>query len=259
MLNALHRHDRGEQIVVPIVLRSVDFKGLPIERLKMLPKDAKAVISRHWFDQDEAFLNIAEGLRRVVEHFSDNRSLQQHAEAQLGVESEERMLDAAISATIPVNTTCEVVAQVRLRESSGLSALIEDPSRLFHEIKTRDVRSEPFRASYSNQKGHRSSPDYRLTVDAPDLNILDEDKIFVLESSQDSIVFRFFIKALQTGEHLLRVNLYAGKMSLTELGLETDVRQAPRPGNSPGMYFLVASVKLRVNAIARAMSSTSAR
>lgn len=64
---ACQRHDAGEVIVVPIILRECDWNIPAIRRFKALPQDGKAVVSRHWHSQDEAFANIAEGLRKLLE------------------------------------------------------------------------------------------------------------------------------------------------------------------------------------------------
>jgi len=62
---ALERHDRGEARVIPILLRPVDWEGAPFSRLQGLPIDLRPVTT--WSNRDEAFRNIAQGLRRVVE------------------------------------------------------------------------------------------------------------------------------------------------------------------------------------------------
>jgi hypothetical protein len=67
---AMKRHDAGEASVIPIILRSVDWRGAPFGKLQALPKDAKPVQS--WSNVDEAFTNVAEGIRRAVEKLAAN-------------------------------------------------------------------------------------------------------------------------------------------------------------------------------------------
>jgi hypothetical protein len=64
MNRALERHEAGEACVIPIILRPVDWEGAPFGKLQALPKDAKPVTS--WPDQDQAFLNVAQGIRAAV-------------------------------------------------------------------------------------------------------------------------------------------------------------------------------------------------
>lgn len=68
MGRALERHEAGEARVIPIILRPTDMTGMPFRKLQALPKDAKPIAS--WADKDEAFLNVAQGIRRVVQEMT---------------------------------------------------------------------------------------------------------------------------------------------------------------------------------------------
>jgi hypothetical protein len=61
---AMDRRDREEAIVIPIILRPVDWKSAPFGQIQALPKDAKPIVT--WSDIDQALLNTAEGIRRVI-------------------------------------------------------------------------------------------------------------------------------------------------------------------------------------------------
>ncbi|MGH9837661.1 MAG: TIR domain-containing protein [Blastocatellia bacterium] len=69
MKRALERERNGEAIVIPVILRSCDWKGSLFGHLQVLPKDARAVTS--WPNQDEAFTNIAKGIRAIVEQLRE--------------------------------------------------------------------------------------------------------------------------------------------------------------------------------------------
>lgn len=62
---ALERHETGDARVIPVILRSVDWRGEAFGKLNALPKDAKPVTS--WSNIDEAFVDIARGLRAVID------------------------------------------------------------------------------------------------------------------------------------------------------------------------------------------------
>ena len=68
MNRAMERHDAGEARVIPIILRYVDWEDEPISRLMALPREAKPVTK--WEDRDEAFTNIARGIKKVVEELN---------------------------------------------------------------------------------------------------------------------------------------------------------------------------------------------
>jgi len=62
---AMERYEAGEARVIPVILRDVDWTGAPFSKLQCLPTGARPVTS--WFNQDEAFANIARGIRRAIE------------------------------------------------------------------------------------------------------------------------------------------------------------------------------------------------
>ncbi len=67
MKKALERHVQGEACVIPIILRRCSWKMATLAKLQVLPKDAIPVVSSEWHDEDEAFHNITEGIRKVAE------------------------------------------------------------------------------------------------------------------------------------------------------------------------------------------------
>jgi TIR domain len=62
---AMTRHTAGEARVIPIILRAVDWHSAPFGKLQALPKDGRPVTS--WPNRDEAFLDIARGIRAMAE------------------------------------------------------------------------------------------------------------------------------------------------------------------------------------------------
>jgi PPM family protein phosphatase len=67
MQRALERDQRGEVHVIPIILRPVYWQGV-LGTLQALPIDAKPIVSSSWYNTDEAFFNVAEGIRKLVEN-----------------------------------------------------------------------------------------------------------------------------------------------------------------------------------------------
>jgi TIR domain len=65
---AMERHEIGKARVIPIILRAVDLCGMPFEKLQPLPKNGHAVTS--WSNQDEAFVDIAKGIRAAIEEMT---------------------------------------------------------------------------------------------------------------------------------------------------------------------------------------------
>jgi WD40 repeat protein len=65
MRHALARHIAGDAQVIPILLRPADLSGTPFTHLPCLPRNAHPVTS--WTDLDEAFFDIATGIRAAIE------------------------------------------------------------------------------------------------------------------------------------------------------------------------------------------------
>lgn len=64
MNRAIERHKKHEAIVIPIILRFCDWSNTPFAVIQVLPIDAKPV--KDWSDQDQAFLNIVEGIKVLL-------------------------------------------------------------------------------------------------------------------------------------------------------------------------------------------------
>ena len=61
---AIQRHDAGEAFIIPIILRPCEWKHSPLGKFQALPLRGKPVVK--WAPQDEAFNDIAQGIRKVV-------------------------------------------------------------------------------------------------------------------------------------------------------------------------------------------------
>lgn len=62
---ALDRARSGSAAVVPVILSPVDWKLAPFSSLQALPRNAQPITT--WANQDEAWAQVAEGVRRLVQ------------------------------------------------------------------------------------------------------------------------------------------------------------------------------------------------
>lgn len=76
---ALQRHRTGEARVIPVILRSCDWKNSPLGELQALPTDGRPITK--FPDRDEAFLNVVDGIRRLLPR--KRRGNQTPAETQI--------------------------------------------------------------------------------------------------------------------------------------------------------------------------------
>jgi hypothetical protein len=69
---AMERHETGEARVIPIILREVDWENAPFGKLQALPRNAEPVTN--WQNRDQAFADIARGIRKAVEELTRKKS-----------------------------------------------------------------------------------------------------------------------------------------------------------------------------------------
>jgi hypothetical protein len=67
MQQAMKRYERGEALIIPIILRAVFWQQASFGKLKVLPENAMPVTS--WPDRDEAFYAVTKGIREAVEKY----------------------------------------------------------------------------------------------------------------------------------------------------------------------------------------------
>jgi TIR domain len=79
MDRALARHDAGEARVIPIILRPCDWPWSRFGKLQALPRDGKPVSD--WSTHDQAFNEVARGIRRVVGELTKASDSASHAPA----------------------------------------------------------------------------------------------------------------------------------------------------------------------------------
>lgn len=64
MLRAMERHDAGEAVVIPVILRACDWHHSPFKHLNALPSGGRAIAK--WASPDDAFLDVVQGLRKLL-------------------------------------------------------------------------------------------------------------------------------------------------------------------------------------------------
>ncbi len=76
MKRALERHRDGAVHVVAIIIEPCDWFSLPIHELKVLPRDGKPI--SEWMNQNSAYLDVVQELRRIIETRRDTVSGTEH-------------------------------------------------------------------------------------------------------------------------------------------------------------------------------------
>lgn len=197
MKRALERHEAGAARVIPIILRPVDWKSSPFSKLQALPKDGKAVTS--WSNSDEAFVDIARGIRSVVETITqrviDQTLSSLSSESSDFASSTTRRLDAAMPRTCRVKQRTEVRALIALPNSVGLKKYLPDWTESGDLISKEDVNRNYFPLSFPIDPvtGKPTSTTIFISITAPDFQVEQSNKNLYLPPVQDSGILTFFI------------------------------------------------------------------
>lgn len=64
MQRAIVRHEQGTARVIPVIIRSADWRNMPFHNLQALSKDARPVVS--WQNRDETWTDVVRGIREVI-------------------------------------------------------------------------------------------------------------------------------------------------------------------------------------------------
>ena len=116
LIQAIKRHESGEAIVVPIILEPCDWSWLPFAKFQAFPKDAKAITT--WANSNEAFLDVATGIRKVAQELFAKRKLlaeQKQADRARYLQKVEEVLSDGVISIVERDTLDE------LRETLGLT------------------------------------------------------------------------------------------------------------------------------------------
>ncbi len=70
MQRAIERHECGDARVIPVLLRPVYFQRAPFAKLMPLPTNKKPITDSSWHSIDEAFFDVAEGIRKTAEELA---------------------------------------------------------------------------------------------------------------------------------------------------------------------------------------------
>lgn len=116
---AMEKHHNKSAVVIPVSLRPCDVVDVDFMKLQGLPKDFKHVIK--WEHQDEAFTDIAKGIREVANRIRNNNK--NH------VLSSQNATDTGKLAMSPTNTKTILIA----------AANPSNETRLRLDIETRDI------------------------------------------------------------------------------------------------------------------------
>jgi hypothetical protein len=136
MDRALERHGKGLAKVIPVILRDCEWQQAPFARLQALPKNAHPVTL--WADRDQAFTDVARGIRRTCE------SLQKSIEEKPGPPSPGNGAESSPPGKPPQQPDRKVEQPPSTPSTSSIYPCTEKhTSQAKIEARVRILKSEP--------------------------------------------------------------------------------------------------------------------
>ncbi len=202
---ALKRHQAGSAIVIPVLLRPVEWKDTPFAVLQALPDGARAVTL--WTNQDEAFAEIAARLRERIyaQRLASTKPTSQPP-PQPSTVAQQRVLDAAVASHVSLGEPADVVTMVRTMESNGLKAILRlDTS---YNIPPENVQSKSFEVEFPRDAAGQVSPAaLELILDSPGCDPPQQKRKLRVPPAGDSDVCVFLLTPLRAGRLMLNLEV----------------------------------------------------
>ena len=67
MKKAISRHEKGDAVIIPIILHPCDWSDLPFSKIQGLPQNGKAITSEYWKSPEFALSEVAKSIKDIVE------------------------------------------------------------------------------------------------------------------------------------------------------------------------------------------------
>ena len=127
MQSALERHNNGTARVIPILLRAVDWQEAPFAELRCLPGNALPVTS--WAKPDEAFEDVAKGIRAVVKDMRNDLDFTLSHPPSVSVDRQQKLITVESKIRIPLLQLVRKTWITELLEPTLYNDLLDPMSR----------------------------------------------------------------------------------------------------------------------------------
>ena len=68
MTKAISRHEKGDAVIIPIILNPCDWSDLPFSKIQGLPQNGKPITSTYWENSEIALNEVAKSIKDIVEN-----------------------------------------------------------------------------------------------------------------------------------------------------------------------------------------------
>lgn len=261
MSRALARHSAGEATVIPVILRPVDWHGAPFSTLQALPRDAKPITT--WSNLDEAFADVAAGIRKVLDTLPAHPSGEQCLSSKSTIE-QVRVLQGAAPTRIPVGHSRVVIGKIAIPGSDALRSELDADDT--YGLESANVKDQEFTIAFSVVMDTPLPVNALVRLKSPDFEPGQQEIQVALDPRADSMNMPFHIKAGQSGSKFITLEILVENRFVVSRALRTRADDDPPPGfggivpaapPTPADWTVVAMLALTVLAQAQAQHYAS--
>lgn len=135
---ALERHNSGEAVIIPIIVRPCDWNDLPVGKIQGSPKNAEPI--NKWTNEDEAWLDVIKSLKRIIDAFSKKKLNQNEIddsnEISITSEFQEWLNDTGLQLS---HRICDIVKLSQIYIVPDLQGDKESSKRLINTYPATDL------------------------------------------------------------------------------------------------------------------------
>ncbi len=216
---ALEKHNNGEAIVIPIILRPVSWNLTPFSKIQALPFNAQPITQ--WTDQDSAFVSVCEGILSLITSFKSESNAVNSNNTAAGFLtkpipkpdsklSRPKVLDAALPEQSEIGKTIVLAVMVRSEDSEGLKRIVRINTQ--YGVSEEDVVSTgAFPLEFSIDEAGKPVPlELNVKIESPDFEPKAQTKSVRILPDGDSEPRIFLLTPKTTGDLAVNLELYNG-------------------------------------------------
>ena len=153
MTRAMDRHEAREAVVIPVIIRDVNWNSSPFGKLQALPTDGKSVDT--WSNRDSAWRNVSEGIERAIQRLTSDSGSSANSQLQVA--------DAQLPTPFHINFPKNARFQGRETELAALNELLQSSGTVgINSAKTAGVTGMGGigKTQLAVEYAYRHRPDY---------------------------------------------------------------------------------------------------
>ena len=148
MTKAISRHEKGDAVIIPIILNPCDWSDLPFSKIQGLPQNGKPITSSYWENSEIALNEVSKSIKDIVENLlvTKNKRLKAISEILNDKDNElkvtlQQLEEYNIEQEIARETIQELKREKK-RLDSEIFTLKESSSELDKSLKQNQIKIE---------------------------------------------------------------------------------------------------------------------